>query len=216
MTLPPAFVRRFLQLLLGLFLYGIGISLMVRAGVGIAPWDVLTQGLSKQSGLSFGLLTNLIGLAVLLLWIPIRQKPGLGTVLNVLLIGPSAQLGLWLFPQFEGLWQQIPAFAAGLAVLAVATGMYIGAKFGPGPRDGLMTGLHRRTGWPIAAVRTGIEASVLVAGWLMGGDAGWGTLAFALAIGPMCAVTMRWFAAEPAATANELAGDAAAGTRPHG
>jgi uncharacterized membrane protein YczE len=184
--------------------------------VGIAPWDVLTQGLSEQSGLSFGLLTNLIGLAVLLLWIPIRQKPGLGTVLNVLLIGPSAQLGLWLFPQFEGLWQQIPAFAAGLAVLAVATGMYIGARFGPGPRDGLMTGLHRRTGWPIAAVRTGIEASVLVAGWSMGGDAGWGTLAFALAIGPMCAVTMRWFAAEPEATANELAGDAAAGTRPHG
>jgi uncharacterized membrane protein YczE len=220
MTLPPAFVRRFLQLLLGLFLYGIGISLMVRAGVGIAPWDVLTQGLSKQSGLSFGLLTNLIGLAVLLLWIPIRQKPGLGTVLNVLLIGPSAQFGLWLFPQFEGLWQQIPAFAAGLAVLAVATGMYIGAKFGPGPRDGLMTGLHRRTGWPIAAVRTGIEASVLVAGWSMGGDAGWGTLAFALVIGPMCAVTMRWFAAEPAQLAgkpaNELAGDAAAGTRPHG
>jgi uncharacterized membrane protein YczE len=224
MTLPPAFARRFLQLLLGLFLYGIGISLMVRASVGIAPWDVLTQGISKQSGLSFGLLTNLIGLVVLLLWIPIRQKPGLGTILNVALIGPSAQLGLWLFPHFEGLWQQIPAFVAGLSVLALATGMYIGANFGPGPRDGLMTGLHRRTGWPIALVRTGIEASVLVAGWLMGGDAGLGTLAFALAIGPMCAVTMRWFSAEPPAQppqsasqpASELAGDADAGPRPHG
>lgn len=212
MTFAPAFARRLVQLVLGLFLYGIGISLMVRAGIGIAPWDVLTQGLSKQSGLSFGLLTNLIGLVVLLLWIPIRQKPGLGTVLNVLLIGPSAQFGLWLFPQFEGLWQQIPAFAAGLSVLALATGMYIGANFGPGPRDGLMTGLHRRTLWPISLVRTGIEASVLVAGWLMGGDAGWGTLAFALAIGPMCAVTMRWFAATPRA----LAGNAAAGPRPHG
>ena len=216
MSLPPAFARRFLQLLLGLFLYGIGISLMVRASVGIAPWDVLTQGLAQQTGLSFGLLTNLIGLAVLLLWIPIRQKPGLGTVLNVVLIGPSAAFGLWLFPPFDGLWQQVPAFLAGLGVLALATGMYIGARFGPGPRDGLMTGLHRRTGWPIAVVRTGIEASVLLAGWLMGGDAGWGTLAFALAIGPMCAVTMRWFSAAPPASPDDLAGDAAAGPRPHG
>lgn len=212
MILPPESTRRLAQLLLGLFLYGIGISLMVRAGVGIAPWDVLTQGLSEQTGLSFGLLTNLIGVAVLLLWIPIRQRPGLGTVLNVLLIGPSAQLGLWLFPQFDGLWLQIPAFIAGLAVLALATGMYIGADFGPGPRDGLMTGLHRRTGWPIGVVRTAIEASVLLAGWAMGGDAGWGTLAFALAIGPMCAITMRWFAATPRA----LAGDAAADPAPHG
>ena len=216
MTFPPPFARRFAQLVLGLFLYGIGISLMVRASVGIAPWDVLTQGLSEQTELSFGLLTNLIGLVVLLLWIPIRQKPGLGTILNVALIGPSAQFGLWLFPQFDGLWQQIPAFVAGLSVLALATGMYIGANFGPGPRDGLMTGLHRRTGWPIAAVRTGIEASVLLTGWLMGGDAGWGTLAFALAIGPMCAVTMRWFAAGPHAPTSDLAGDAAAGPRPHG
>lgn len=212
MTLPHAFARRLAQLLLGLFLYGIGISLMVRASVGIAPWDVLTQGFSEQTGLSFGLLTNLIGLAVLLLWIPIRQKPGLGTVLNVLLIGPSAQFGLWLFPQFEGLWQQVPAFVAGLSVLALATGMYIGADFGPGPRDGLMTGLHRRTRWPIGVVRTGIEASVLLAGWAMGGDAGWGTLAFALAIGPMCAITLRWFAAKPSV----LAGDAATVRQPCG
>lgn len=212
MTLPLAFARRLAQLLLGLLLYGIGISLMVRAGIGIAPWDVLTQGLSKQTGLPFGLLTNLIGLFVLLLWIPIRQKPGLGTVLNVLLIGPSAQFGLWLFPQFHGLWQQVPAFVAGLSVLAVATGMYIGANFGPGPRDGLMTGLHRRTQWPISLVRTGIEASVLFAGWLMGGDAGWGTLAFALAIGPMCAATMGWFTTTPRA----VAGDASAGPSPHG
>lgn len=212
MMFPLTLARRLLQLVLGLFLYGIGIGLMVRAGIGIAPWDVLTQGLSKQTGLSFGLLTNLIGLVVLLLWIPIRQRPGLGTVLNVLLIGPSAQFALWLFPQFDGPWQQIPAFVAGLSVLALATGMYIGANFGPGPRDGLMTGLHRRTGWPIARVRTGIEASVLLGGWVMGGNASWGTLAFALAIGPMCAVTLRWFAATP----RVLAGDAAAGPSPHG
>ncbi|MET0807254.1 MAG: hypothetical protein ABWX93_00690, partial [Pseudoxanthomonas sp.] len=160
MTFPPRFARRLGQLVFGLFLYGIGISLMVRAGIGIAPWDVLTQGLSKQTGLAFGTLTNLIGLAVLLLWVPLRQKPGLGTVLNVLLIGPSAQFGLWLFPEFRGLWQQVPAFLAGLCVLALATGMYIGAAFGPGPRDGLMTGLHRRSGWPIGRVRTLIEAAV--------------------------------------------------------
>ena len=209
MALPPLFARRFAQLLLGLFLYGIGISLMVRASVGIAPWDVLTQGLSAQTGWSFGALTNVIGLVVLLLWIPIRQKPGLGTVLNVLLIGPSAQFGLWLFPEFQGLWQQVPAFVSGLLVLALATGMYIGANFGPGPRDGLMTGLHRRTGWPIGLVRTLIEASVLLAGWAMGGDAGWGTLVFALSIGPLCAVTMRWFAAKPRALAGDVVAEPA-------
>jgi uncharacterized membrane protein YczE len=209
MALPPLFARRFAQLLLGLFFYGIGISLMVRASVGIAPWDVLTQGLSEQTGWSFGALTNVIGLVVLLLWIPIRQKPGLGTVLNVLLIGPSAQFGLWLFPEFQGLWQQLPAFVAGLLVLALATGMYIGANFGPGPRDGLMTGLHRRTGWPIGLVRTLIEASVLLAGWAMGGDAGWGTLVFALSIGPLCAVTMRWFAAKPRALTGDVVAEAA-------
>ncbi len=212
MTLPPVFARRLAQLVLGLFLYGIGISLMVRAGVGVAPWDVLTQGLVEQTGLSFGMLTNLIGLVVLLLWIPLRQKPGLGTVLNVLLIGPSAQFGLWLLPEFHTLWQQVPAFACGLTLLALATGLYIGADFGPGPRDGLMTGLHRRMGWPIAVVRTLIETSVLLAGWWMGGNAGWGTLAFALLIGPMCAVTLRWFAAP----ARRLAGDAATGPAPHG
>lgn len=211
MALPPLFARRFAQLILGLFLYGIGISLMVRASLGIAPWDVLTQGLSEQTGWSFGALTNLIGLVVLLLWIPIRQKPGLGTVLNVLLIGPSAQFGLWLFPEFQGLWQQVPAFVSGLLILALATGMYIGANFGPGPRDGLMTGLHRRTGWPIGLVRTLIEASVLLAGWLMGGDAGWGTLVFALSIGPMCAVTMRWFAPKPPLLASDVAAEAAPG-----
>lgn len=198
-ALPSAPAWRFVQLLLGLFLYGIGISLMVRAGVGLAPWDVLTQGVSRQSGLSFGLVTNLIGVAVLLLWLPIREKPGLGTVLNVLLIGPSAQFGLWLFPQLHDAWLlQAAVFLCGLVVLALATGLYIGARFGPGPRDGLMTGLHRRTGWPIAVVRTLIEAAVLLTGWWLGGTVGWGTLAFALLIGPMCGQTLRWFAVTPA------------------
>jgi uncharacterized membrane protein YczE len=183
-------VRRLGQLLVGLFLYGIAIALMVRAGIGVAPWDVLTQGLSKQTGLPFGLLTNLIGIVVLLLWIPIRQKPGVGTVLNVLLIGPSAQLGLAFIPQQTVPWVQGLVFAGGLALLAIATGLYVGARLGPGPRDGLMTGLHKRTGWRIWIVRTLIEVVVLTIGWLLGGQVGIGTLAFALLIGPMVNVTL--------------------------
>lgn len=182
--------RRVSQLLVGLFLYGIAIALMVHAGIGVSPWDVLTQGLAKQTGLPFGLLTNLIGVVVLLLWIPIRQKPGVGTVLNVLLIGPSAQLGLWLIPQQTVPWVQAIVFAGGLALLAIATGLYIGARLGPGPRDGLMTGLHRRTGWKIWVVRTIIEVTVLTIGWILGGQVGVGTLLFALLIGPMVNVTL--------------------------
>ena len=182
--------RRLTQLLLGLFLYGIAIALMVRAGIGVSPWDVLTQGLSHQTGLPFGLLTNLIGVVVLLFWIPLRQKPGVGTVLNVLVIGPSAQLGLWLIPQQTVPWVQALVFAGGLILLAIATGLYIGARLGPGPRDGLMTGLVRRTGWRIWIVRTGIEVVVLTIGWLLGGQVGIGTLAFALLIGPMVNITL--------------------------
>lgn len=182
--------RRIAQLLGGLFLYGIAIALMVRAGIGVSPWDVLTQGIVAQTGLPFGLVVVLVGAVVLLLWIPIRQKPGIGTVLNVLLIGPAADLGLWLIPQQTVPWMQGLVFAGGLALLAVATGLYIGGRFGPGPRDGLMTGLVRRTGWRIWIVRTIIEVTVLTVGWLLGGQVGIGTLAFALLIGPMVNVTL--------------------------
>jgi uncharacterized membrane protein YczE len=184
--------RRIGQLLVGLFLYGIAIALMVRAGIGVSPWDVLSQGVSKQTGLAFGLVTNLIGAAVLLLWIPIRQRPGVGTVLNVLLIGPSAQLGLWLIPQQTAPVIQGLVFTGGLVLLAIATGLYIGARLGPGPRDGLMTGLHKRTGWKIWIVRTAIEVTVLTIGWLLGGQVGIGTVAFALLIGPMVNFTLPW------------------------
>lgn len=190
--------RRLAQLLVGLFLYGVAIAAMVKAGIGVSPWDVLTQGVSRHTGLPFGLVTNLIGLLVLLLWIPIRQKPGLGTLLNVLLIGPSAQLGLWLLPAPHLLWEQVLLFAGGLSLLAIATGLYIGARFGPGPRDGLMTGLHRRWGWRLWAVRTSIEGVVLGAGWLLGGNVGVGTVAFALLIGPMVNLTIPWLALAPA------------------
>ncbi|HEU4806748.1 MAG TPA: hypothetical protein VFT01_00680 [Homoserinimonas sp.] len=183
-------LRRIPQLLIGLFLYGVAIAMMIRAGLGVSPWDVLSQGVSIQTGLAFGLVTNLIGLAVLLLWIPIREKPGVGTVLNVLLIGPSAEVGLWLIPAQTELWAQVLLFAGGLVLLAIATGLYIGARFGPGPRDGLMTGIHRRFGVRIWVVRTTIEVVVLAAGWMLGGTVGLGTVAFALFIGPMVNVTM--------------------------
>ena len=184
--------RRIGQLLLGLFLYGFAIAMMIRAALGIAPWDVLSQGIVLRTGLGFAIVTNIVGALVLLLWIPIRQRPGIGTVANVLLIGPSIEAGLWLLPRVEQLVPRVLLLAGGLALLALATGLYIGARFGPGPRDGLMTGIHRRFGWPIWAVRTGIEVTVLTAGWLLGGNVGVGTLAFALLIGPMVNVTIPW------------------------
>ncbi|MGY1409923.1 membrane protein YczE [Luteimonas sp. A611] len=192
MTLPPLLALRLAKLLAGVFLYGLAMSLMVRASLGVAPWDVLTLGLVHQTGLSFGLLTILIGVAVLLLWWPLRQRLGLGTALNALLVGPSAQFGLWLLPDFGIGWQQVLVFTSGLLLLALATGLYIGARFGPGPRDGLMTGLHARFGWPIWAVRTGIEGSVLLAGWWMGGTVGLGTVAFAVLIGPLVGRALPW------------------------
>lgn len=184
--------RRIAQLLAGLFLYGFAIAMMVRAGIGVPPWDVLTQGVALQTGIGFGWVTVIIGAVVLLLWIPIRQKPGIGTIANVLLIGPSAEVGLAVLPAPPELWAQVLLFAGGLAVLAVATGLYIGARFGPGPRDGLMTGIHRRWGWRIWIVRTAIELTVLLIGWVLGGNVGVGTVAFALLIGPMVGVTLPW------------------------
>ena len=184
--------RRIAQLLAGLFLYGFAIAMMVRAGIGVPPWDVLTQGVALQTAIGFGWVTVIIGAVVLLLWIPIRQKPGIGTILNVLLIGPSAEVGLAILAAPTELWAQVLLFAGGLAMLAVATGLYIGARFGPGPRDGLMTGIHERWGWRIWIVRTAIELTVLLIGWMLGGNVGVGTVAFALLIGPMVGVTLPW------------------------
>lgn len=183
-------VRRWGQLMLGLFLYGIAVALLIQANVGLDPWTVFAQGLEVQTGWSIGLIVVLIGLVVLLLWIPIKQKPGIGTVLNVLLIGPVIDLAMLVVETPEQLWAQWLMFAGGLALLAVATGLYIGARFGPGPRDGLMTGAHARFGWKIWKVRTGVEVTVLAIGWLLGGTVGFGTVAFALLIGPMVGFTL--------------------------
>ena len=191
--MPPSLAFRLVQLVAGLFLYGLGIALMIRAGIGVAPWDVLSQGIAAHTPLSFGLATNVVGAIVLLLWWPLRQRPGVGTVLNVLLIGPSAQFGLWLLPAMMLPWLQVCLFASGLLLVAIATGLYIGARLGAGPRDGLMTGLHAASGRPIWQVRTLIEGSALLIGWLLGGDVGLGTVAFALFIGPLCGVSLRWF-----------------------
>ena len=211
----PVLVRRFVQLFVGLFLYGLGIALIVRGELGVAPWDVLTQGIAKQTGLNFGLITVITSGIVLLLWIPIRQRPGFGTVMNALLVGPFADVGLWLIPSGLDLWVRALLLPAGIIVLAIATGLYIGAHFGPGPRDGLMTGLHRVTGWRIWIVRTGIEVVVLAAGWLLGGNVGIGTLAFALLIGPLCGYTIPLFAIRrPSGTVGATASSAAAPTGP--
>ncbi|MDR2256082.1 MAG: hypothetical protein LBE25_08815 [Arthrobacter sp.] len=192
---PRRLPTRLTALVIGLVLYGFSISLMNRAAVGISPWDVLSQGVSLQTGIPFGMVTNLIGAAVLLLWWPLKQKPGIGTVLNVLLIGTSAQAGLWLLPPVESLWIRIPMFAAGLLLLAVASGLYIAPRLGPGPRDGLMTGLNQRFGWPIWIARTSIEVCVALIGFALGGNLGVGTVVFALLIGPLCQRTLPWFAA---------------------
>ena len=186
-------LRRSGQFALGIFLYGFAIGMMLQAGIGVSPWDVLSQGVTVRTGLPFGLVTNIIGALVLLLWIPIRQRPGWGTVLNVVFVGYSAQVALVVVPVVDSLWIRVPLFAGGLVLLGFATGLYIGAHFGPGPRDGLMTGIHRRTGWPVWRVRVGIELVVLAIGWVLGGNVGLGTLAFALLIGPIVQRTLPLF-----------------------
>jgi uncharacterized membrane protein YczE len=176
---------RLVQLYIGLILYGLGAALQVRAGLGLDPWDVLHQGLARHTGLAIGTMVVIVGALVLLLWIPLRQWPGLGTASNVILIGVSMNLALQLIPGLHAVWVRAAVLALGILVGGIATGMYIGARYGPGPRDGLMTGLARRTGRSIRLVRTGIEVTVLAGGWLLGGSVGIGTLAYAVSIGPL-------------------------------
>jgi uncharacterized membrane protein YczE len=177
--------RRLLQLYVGLVLYGLTLAMVIRAHLGNAPWDVLHQGLADHLPISIGTAVIAVSVLVLLLWVPLREVPGLGTVSNAVVIGLSADLGLWLMSEPDLLWVKVGLMVAGVAGNAVATALYIGAQLGPGPRDGRMTGLHRRTGWPIGPVRTGIEASVVVVGWVLGGVLGVGTLLYAVSIGPL-------------------------------
>ncbi|WP_433665337.1 YczE/YyaS/YitT family protein [Nocardia sp. CA-128927] len=178
-------MRRLVALYVGLWLYGFSMAVMVRAGLGLDPWDVFHQGVARHVPISFGAVTALTGIAVLLAWIPLRQRPGLGTVSNVVVIAVSVDVGLWLLPAWEMIPARVGAMGAAVVLNAIATVLYIGAGMGPGPRDGLMTGLVRRTGVSVWVVRTAIEVTVLSIGWVLGGSVGIGTLVYAFGIGPL-------------------------------
>jgi uncharacterized membrane protein YczE len=177
--------RRLAQLALGLFLFGFSTALMLRAGLGLNPWDIFHQGVADRLGWSIGSVIVAVGAALLLLWIPLRERPGVGTIANMLFVGLAANWSLSVLPQAQGLPLQIGFLLGGILLQAIAAGTYIGAGLGAGPRDGLMTGLSARTGWSIRAVRSGIEVTVVAAGWLLGGTVGIGTLLYAVAIGPL-------------------------------
>ncbi|KEF06682.1 membrane protein [Streptomyces rimosus] len=171
-------------------------GLQLRAGLGLEPWSVLNQGISRHTGLSIGTVTIVSGALILLLWIPLRQRPGLGTVSNVVILGLVMDATLALVPDISALAVRIPLLITAILLNGMATGLYISARFGPGPRDGLMTGLHHRTGRPLRLVRTCIEVTVLAAGFALGGSLGVGTVLYALAIGPLAQFSLRFFTIE--------------------
>ncbi len=185
--------RRLIQLYAGLLLYGFSMALMLEASLGLDPWDVFHQGIAERTGWSFGTVVIVVGAVVLLAWIPLRQWPGLGTVSNVILIGLSVDWSLALLPTPDALPVRVLFLASGILLIGAASAAYIGAGFGPGPRDGLMTGLVARTGRSVRLVRTVLEVSVLAIGWLLGGSVGIGTVAFALLIGPIIHVLLPVF-----------------------
>ena len=186
--------RRLVQLYAGLALYGASSALLVESGLGLEPWNVLHQGLAELTGLTIGVVSIVVGAAVLLLWIPLRQRPGLGTVSNVFVVGLAMDGTLALLPESHQPAVRVALLGAGIVLNGAATGLYISAAFGPGPRDGLMTGLHRRTGRSIRLMRTAIEVAVVVTGFLLGGTIGIGTLLYAVSIGPLAQVFLRVFA----------------------
>jgi uncharacterized membrane protein YczE len=186
--------RRLTQLLAGLVLYGTSMALQIRSGLGLNPWDVLHEGLTEQTSLSFGVVTAITGAVVLLLWIPLRQRPGIGTVANVLVIAVVVDIALALLPAPEALAARIVLLVGAIVLNGIATAAYVGARFGPGPRDGLMTGFSARTGRSVRLVRTCIEITVLAAGWLLGGTVGVGTVLYALTIGPLTQAFLPLFA----------------------
>jgi len=192
--------ERWLRLFVGLYIFGAGIALMHGADLGLGPWDVLSDGISKISGLQLGTVTILVGAAVLSLWLIIRERPGIGTVANILLIGTAVNLTELVLPRFEALPVRFVQLLLGVASVGLGSAIYLGAKLGPGPRDGLMLGLHRRTGLSIRVARTSIELVVLVFGILLGGTAGIGTVVFAFGIGPTVQFMMRMVDRQPTST----------------
>ncbi|WP_448884817.1 membrane protein YczE [Citrobacter telavivensis] len=191
--------RRLVQLYFGLALYGVSTAMFVRADLGADPWNVFHLGLANLLSMKIGVVMIIVGALVLLLWIPLRQRPGLGTLSNVIVIGLAADAALAVMPDFSSLLVRSFMLVAAVVVNALATSMYIGAGFGAGPRDGLMTGIHARTGWSVRTIRTAIEVSVLLSGWLLGGTLGVGTVLYALAIGPLIQLCLPWFRYKPRA-----------------
>jgi uncharacterized membrane protein YczE len=177
--------RRLSQLVVGLVLYGLTLAMIIRATLGNSPWDVLHQGMARHLPISIGTAVIAMSLVVLLAWIPLREMPGVGTILNSVLVGLSADVFLDLIDTPASDAARAALLLGGVLLNAVATALYIGSQFGPGPRDGLMTGLHRRTGVSIQVVRAGLEISVVAAGALLGGVVGLGTIVYAVAIGPL-------------------------------
>lgn len=198
-TVSP--LRRVPQLLAGLWLYGASMALQIRATLGLDPWDVLHEGLTKITGLSFGTITALVGVVVLLCWIPLRQRPGVGTVSNVIVIGVAVDVSLAILPNPAELLPRILFLTAGIVLNGLASAVYIGARLGPGPRDGLTTGFCARTGTSLRLVRTVVELTVLVIGWLLGGTIGVGTVLYAVTIGPLTQAFLplvTWVSGRPA------------------
>jgi uncharacterized membrane protein YczE len=187
------FAFRFLKLNLGLFIYGIGIAMMVHASIGLAPWDVLAQGISKQTGLSFGQSTIAVSVMVLMAWIPLKVKPGIGSILNAILLGVFADFWLPLMPKLDGYLWQLTWFVLGLIVISFATGLYISCGMGKGPRDGLNTGIAQRFKLPFWQARSIVEVIVVTVGFLLGGQVREGTLIFAFAIGYLNQLGLRLF-----------------------
>ncbi|OIQ75652.1 hypothetical protein GALL_426790 [mine drainage metagenome] len=184
----------FLILNFGLYLFGTGEALFVQAGLGNGPWTVFSQGVSKRTGLPLGLSTLLISAVVLLLWVPLKQRPGLGTIANMIVIAGALQIGITVIPPAHELWLSVLMVLAGIVGIGAASGLYLTCGLGPGPRDGWMTAIHFKTGIPVARVRMAIEVLVLTIGWLLGGVVGFGTLAFAFLIGRSLAIWLGFVA----------------------
>ncbi len=175
----------------GLWLFGTGEAMLVAAHLGNSPWTVFAQGIASRTHLSIGVMTNLIGAFVLLLWIPLRQRPGLGTVANVLLVGTALDVSSLVLPHPDSLAARLAMCVGGIVIVALGSGFYLRCGLGPGPRDGLMTGIARVSGWPLGVARALVEVTVLIVGWLLGGVAGIGTLLFAVFVGPCVHVAVR-------------------------
>jgi uncharacterized membrane protein YczE len=187
-------------------------ALMLRARLGVDPWDVLHQGLARRTGVSFGLVVGVVGALALLAWIPLRQRPGIGTVANVVVVAVTVELGLAAIPHVESWYVRVPLLLSGVVLNGLATACYVSARLGPGPRDGLMTGLHARTGRSVRLVRTCIEVAVLAVGWILGGNVGFGTALYAVSIGPLTQFFLAMLARQESSVPNP--GDAAGDGEP--